>query len=247
MRVLNLSLDLFVDPVAVWSGLPPNRLPDDRFRAWSPDVLRRFLEERCGLRRDAPVPGRVVESHEGALAVWREWVGVGELETPFDLVHLDAHANLGSGDEGWFYVLTRLLALPLERRLGQAELTHVTPENYILFATAFGWVRTMTFVAHHTWRPEVLDILYEEREANGSGTLRLGRYDRLLLGPALEMGTPPPPPLALDPSVPFRVLGPGDYREGEPFDRIVVSRSPSYTPPAADALVDVVAGYLNPL
>jgi len=189
----------------------------------------------------------VVEAHEGALRVWGDWIAGGELETPFDLVHLDAHSNLGSGDEGWFYVLTELLALPAGRRVEHAAFAHVTPENYLLFATAFGWVRTMTFVAQHTWRPDVLDILYEERAEAGSGTLRLGRYDRLLLGPALEMGTPRPAPLALDPPVPFRVHGPGDYHETMPFDRVVVSRSLSYTPPEADRLLDVVADYLTGL
>jgi hypothetical protein len=245
VRVLNLSLDLFVDPIAVWAGLPPNRLPDDRFRAWNPDLLRRFLEERCGLRKEAPVPGRIVESHEGALGVWREWIGEGELETPFDLVHMDAHANLGSGDEGWFYVLTELLALPASRRQEHADLARVMPENYLLFAIAFRWIRDMTFVAHHTWTPDVLDILYEEHGAGGVGTIRLGRYDRLLLGPALEMGAELPSPLALDPPLPLRVHGPGDYHETDPFDRIVVSRSPSYTPPEADGLLDTVTEYMN--
>jgi len=245
VRILNLSLDLFVDPIAVWAGLSPNRLPDDRYRAWDPDLLRRFLEERCGLRTDAPVPGAVVDAHEGALGAWKEWVDQGALETPFDLVHLDAHSNLGSGDEGWFYVLTRLLALPMGSRLEHAELTHVTPENYLLFAIAFGWIRSLSFVAQHTWRPDVLEILYRDHEANGSGTVQLGRYDRLLLGPALEMGTPMPAPLSLDPPVPLRVQGPGDYREADSFDRMVVSRSPSYTPPATDGLLGIVADYMT--
>ena len=245
MRVLNLALDLFVNPIAVWAGLAPNRLPDDRFRVWDPDLVRRFLEERCGLRVDAPVEGTVVDSHEGALAVWREWIERGELKTPFDLVHMDAHSSLGGGDEGWFYVLTELLALPPTKRLEHADFVRVMPENYLLFAAAFGWIREMTFVAHHTWSPDVLDLLYEERGADGSGTIRLGRYDRLLLGPALEMGTDLPSPLAMDPPFALRVLGPGDYQERGPFDRIVVSRSPSYTPPGADTLLPTIEDYLD--
>ena len=114
--VLTVSLDFFVTPLPPWAGPGDKRLSGDHYRVWPEGDVRRFFEERCRLSAADPLPGRVVDEHDGPFHVWRDLVRRGELETPFDLVQVDAHTNLGSHDTGWVYVLGSLMLLPVARR-----------------------------------------------------------------------------------------------------------------------------------
>ncbi len=243
MRVLHLSLDLFVDPHPPWAG-EDARLPEPEFRVRPPEAVRRFLEVGCGLLPGTRgVTGCVVEDHRGPLAALRAWVDAGELTAPFDLVHADAHSCLGGGDEGWHYVLGTLMHLPMEQR-ARPDPLRITPENWLLFAAAAGWIRSLDLVVHPAWSPDVLPVLFENRDPR-SGRLRLAAYDRNLLALAFEMpGLEFPPVVSEEEPVPLRV-GRRDEVEGlGPFDRVVVSRAPSYTPAAADDLAGMVGEYL---
>jgi hypothetical protein len=227
MRVAHLSLDLFLDPFPRWAGPGPARLSDDVYRPWTAETLRAFLEERCLLGSGSRVPGRVVTAHEGAFDVWKEWIDAGALKAPFDLVHLDAHASLGRNDEGWFYVLGRLLHLPPGKRR-EGDLRRITPDNYLLFALALGWIRSITLVTHPDWEEDVHPLLYGDGEPP---PLVLPRYDPHLLERGIEGGAEFPEPLAVEGPFPFEVLGSEGFQADAPFDRITVSRSPNFTPP----------------
>jgi hypothetical protein len=242
MRVLHLSLDLFLDRYPRWAGAGDARLSDDEFTPWPEATLRAFLEERCLLDRGSPVPGRVVDPHEGAFPVWREWIGGGALVPPFDLVLVDAHTSLGRNDEGWFYVLGRLLHSPREERMG-LDPSRITPDNYLLFALALGWIRSIAVVTHPGWEEDVHPLLYGDGE---EPALVLPRYDPHLLERGLEGGGEFPEPLGVEGPFPFSVQGSGDFRATARFDRITVSRSPAFTPRRSDALLPAIASYLRP-
>jgi hypothetical protein len=240
VRILHLSLDLFVEPLPRWAGAG-RRLPEPEFRIGSPEEVERFLRAGCGL--PPKTSGRVVDEHQGAYAVLREWVETGALTPPFDLVHADAHSCLGSGDEGWHHVLGTLMHLPVEQR-ARPDPLRITPENWLLFAAAAGWIRSLDLVVHPAWTPDVLPVLFENRDPR-SGRLRLAAYDRNHLALAFEMPELEfPPAVAAGEPVPLRVGRRDDVRDLGPFDRVVVSRAPSYTPPAADHLAGVVGEYL---
>jgi len=55
------------------------------------------LEKRCGLSALTPLPGCEADEHVEAFGVWREWLRTGILSAPFEVVHVDAHSDLGSG------------------------------------------------------------------------------------------------------------------------------------------------------
>ncbi len=244
MRVLALSLDLFVEPRPPWAGSGESRLSRDRFRVRDEAEVRAFLEDGCGLSVGNPLPGRVVDPHQGAYGVFREWIAAGTLAAPFDLVSADAHSNLGSADEGWHHVLGTLLHLPPERR-ADPEPQRITPENHLLFAAAAGWLRSLDLVVHPGWEPDVLPILFEDGDPR-SGRLQLRAFDRNLLQLAFEMpGMPVPPGIPAGAPIPLRVGAWTGYRENAGFDLWVVSRSPRYTPQAADGLLETVRAYLR--
>jgi hypothetical protein len=243
--VLTASLDFFVNPLPPWAGPGGKRLSDDHYRVWPEADVRRFLGERCRLDPSAPPPGAVVADHEGPFHVWRDLIRRGALETPFDLVQVDAHTNLGTHDTGWFYALGTLLHLPRERRAEALDLGRVTPENYVLMAAACGWLASITLVTHPQWEPDALDILFREADP-ATGELELRAYDRNLLHMAFEMeGMEPPAPASADPPIPVWTVDGRDYAEERPFDLAVFTRAVSHTPAEADGLRRLPGDYVR--
>ena len=116
MRVLDLDLDFFLDMIT-YPADPGERRPsgpDDRPHSegdipWTEKEVIRFLENRCGLSDQEPVNGRLVTHHHEAFYYWRELIQKGELTTPFEVVHVDAHADLGMGDPNWDYLVSEVL------------------------------------------------------------------------------------------------------------------------------------------
>jgi hypothetical protein len=71
---------------------------------WSRDNAFAFLEDRCKLSER--LPGFVVEHHGELFGRWRGAIEAGELELPFSVTHVGAHADLGLGDYGYIYLIS---------------------------------------------------------------------------------------------------------------------------------------------
>ena len=93
MRFLDLDLDFFMNKNAYCCGCDGGRL-DKEYKPWSISKVKHFLEDRCGLRPDALIKGRTVETHGEVLDFWRTLIESKELEVPFEAIHVDAHPNL---------------------------------------------------------------------------------------------------------------------------------------------------------
>ena len=53
-----------------------------------------FLENRCGLSRERPLPGAIFDTHDKALDFWCDRMREGALRAPFEVVHVDTHSDL---------------------------------------------------------------------------------------------------------------------------------------------------------
>ena len=60
--------------------------------------------------------GRMVAGHNKALFFWQELIENKSLETPFEVVHVDSHADLGLGYLSWTHILDYLLQYPVGER-----------------------------------------------------------------------------------------------------------------------------------
>ena len=115
MRVLDLDMDYFMKSVATFIGeSETDRLPEDDYGdyVWTEREVRDFLENNLGLSKGNKIRGRVVAGHNESLFFWRELIEKGELSTPFDVIHVDSHADLGLGYRSWAHILDYLLKLP---------------------------------------------------------------------------------------------------------------------------------------
>jgi hypothetical protein len=231
MRCLDIDLDFFLNENPYASGHDGGRLGPE-YQPWRAARVRRFLEERCGLSPDCPVPGRTVTSHDGVLDFWRKLVESGSLKVPFEVIHVDAHPDLWVGN---VLNLTSGL-LHINNASGPAlkkKLIHAG--NYLTFAIACGWLASLVWVhltghlkARPKWDADARSILMELKREKGKVVTNRGL-----------------PPEKSEPVVPFKAIPWHKFKTSEAFDYITLSRSPSFTPPESDALVPIIEAYMK--
>ena len=189
--------------------------------------------------------------HREAYYFWRELIQKSILETPFEVVHVDAHSDLGGGDMGWVFIFEELLSIPLEER-SNTECYHYRHENekldsgnYLLYAAASHWIKTLTLVCHPNWQYDYYPIIMKDSDDN-SGYIQLKRFlQKIDFNTANIYNTKQK--FEPDKEIEFNIIR--DYRMYiEPklsaFDYVVFCQSPSYTPASADFLLDVIKDYL---
>jgi len=241
VRVLDLDLDFFLDGRATLRD-DTERLSDAEYVPWTKQAVRRFLEKQCGLSRKFPIKGRIVEHHHEAFLFWRDLTLSRQLDIPFDLVHVDAHADLGLGEAGWVYLQGQILQWEIPKRafpeIGPSKLT---AGSYLAFALACRWISDLTYVTHPNWRDDLMHDFFKDFDP-ASGYLQLKGYRQDDLDGINRLETLVP--ISVEPEVPFRTVACSDYLNTEPFSLMVVSHSPGFTPPSADALLPVFAEYI---
>jgi hypothetical protein len=232
MRVLDLDLDFFLNDNAYSSGHANGRLGPE-YQPWSILKVKHFLEQRCGLSPDMPVFGRTVESHDGVLDFWRQLVKTSSLMKPFDVIHIDAHPDLWTGDV--LYLTSGRLYLGPETGLAKLKQKLIHAGNYLTFAIASGWIASLVWVPlrqhpknRPAWDADARSILNQLKKQ------KLPTPHTL---PAGEKGR----------GVPFQVIPWQKFKANGNFDCIALSRSPQFTPPESDALIPVIEKYMKPI
>ncbi len=250
MRILDIDLDLFVNEPAYWKP-PGQRLRADEYVPWTEAMLRGFLEKQCGLSRANPIPGKVVEGHHEAFLIWRDLVGQGRLQTPFEVVHADSHADLGMGDAGWYFLMAEHLHLPLHQRanppIGAGEMND---GNFLAYALACRWISRLTYVHHPNGGDDLLAFHFKDFDPK-TMILELKACDRQQLD-RWQLDWRPRRPTyealgvkATEPPIPFEMVASPKFKSSEPFDLLVLARSPEFTPVASDALVPVIEEFMQ--
>jgi hypothetical protein len=148
---LNLDLDAFLDRVETWKS-GDQRLDPKYYKPWTEAEVRAFLENQCHLSTSHRIPGRFVE-HD-AFYYWRELAA--KHRTQIDLVHVDAHADLGLGDASWVHVVSELLSLPVDQRSDPPRGSgFLNLGSYIASALAARWIASKTYVHHREYGGDI--------------------------------------------------------------------------------------------
>jgi hypothetical protein len=146
--VLDVDLDFFVWPP--FRREPTHeRLPESECQSlMTPEEVCRFLEGRCHLSVQTRIPGQEFDEHQEAFHTWRRWLLEGKLSAPFSVIHVDAHADLGSAFRPTSrYVETELLALPVaDRYAPRFGPDGLDSGSYLLGAIAARWVCRLAYV-----------------------------------------------------------------------------------------------------
>jgi hypothetical protein len=255
MRVLDIDLDFFLYRIDHHRDGADDRADSDENPPWPVDDAIGFLTERCQL--DGRRPGFVVEHHNELFYRWGEAIEAGQMATELEVVHVDAHGDLGMGDASYAYLVGELAFAPiadrypiLKRRRPRSrkemlDLSNdaLTDGNWLMFALACGWLSSLTYVTTSDrqllddGRPGDLPLVlmkdfgrqadYLQVVATREEVLRWSRSRPTVIA-------------ARDPPVPFMTALRRDYQATEPFDIVCLTRSPQYTPIEADPIFDAI-------
>lgn len=264
MKVLDLDMDYFMTEIAHTPFSSENRLDEEDYgwSVWSADNVRRFLEMNLGLSKEHKIPGRVVRGHNEALFFWEELIKCGKLEDPFDVVHVDSHADLGLGDSSGSFLQSMFLTLPIttRRRIRDYEfngrIEGISIGDYLLWAIAYRMVSSVTYCANpngekndYLW--DTLKDFHEEYIWDKP----IKNYIQLKYNTAMEMPEYDASDIykknylkgaIKDPAVELLIIPTiEDVSFRGEFDYAVLAQSPNYTPASADFIMDIFKEYIE--
>lgn len=256
MRVLDIDLDFFLCGTAHYLDSADERLDPEEYPPWPLDVAIAFLAERCQL--NGRRPGFVIEHHNELFYRWGEAIDAGRMAAPFEVVHVDAHADLGLGDSSYAYLMGELAFQPIEERYKtlkarrpnsrkqMLELDNyaLTDGNWLMFALACGWLSNLTYVTNSCAEPsdgrrpgDLMGFLMQDFDIRADHLQVVGTREESWIG---RWGHPKVIDHR-DPPVPFTTNVWREYQASEPFDIVCLTRSPEYTPAEADPISDAIA------
>ncbi len=241
-----MDLDFFQTGIVHWPQ--GDGRPDvSDYPPWSHEQVEEFLESSCGLDQHRPLPGGLVDTHDTVFHCWNRQIDAGTLSAPFDVVHIDAHADLSMGSAGWSHVCFDLLHKPpLHRASAAGEL--VCEADFLLFAIACRWVRRVTYVYHPAARlqddlpTDLIGVLFKGCDRT-SGVIELPCFNAEDRCRGVTDGRIPP--IRREPPVLFSAVPHDSFAAKGDFDFAYLSMSPRYTAPAADDLLDVFRRYIR--
>jgi hypothetical protein len=267
--LLDLDLDFFVWP-PFRGGPEEARLPSPEWRrVASKDDVRSFLEKQCHVSKQAPVQGCEAQQHEDAFNVWRAWIEAKRIIAPFNVVHVDAHSDLGSGwgNRSCAFIETELLAMPIEERRHPAfGPDQLNSGNYLLGVIANRWISQLTYV-YPSGRIEAEPARPRSLSQIEDNLRELGNFLRAGQGPPVsdlpawifksgdwrtEMielkhsdrirhrrSYGDDRPVHSEPPVPFKWIEDREFSLGG-ATHMFLAHSPEYTPVEADELLPVI-------
>ncbi|MGI8796797.1 MAG: hypothetical protein ACR2IR_09510 [Acidimicrobiia bacterium] len=236
-RVLNLDLDFFLRDAAHWRGRQHERLDANECPPWLLEEAISFLEDRCGLA--GKLPGFVVEHHGELFDRWRSAIDGGRLNVPFHLTHVDAHADLGLGDAGYVYLMTKLLfGAPKNRRYPDPD--ELADGNWLAFAIACRWVSAMVYVFNDGGGDDLFPYHMQNFDVTADNIeLKAIRPEDWK---AVEYKVDKRSAVIAhrEPLVPIQQMRWDSFATDQPFDVICLAQSPPFTPPEADVIFDEI-------
>jgi hypothetical protein len=249
-QILDLDLDFFVSPTRTSSiGENGGRPDPSYYKPWPVNAVRNFLEKHLNLSTHRRTPGMVFETHDQIFGFFTSSKCLLNNRRT-NLVHVDAHADLGMGSCCYTYIFEELLHLPvLERRKPRRGGWDGLSEGTILpFLIANQWINSIEFVSPPQWdEPPHQDDIPHYWFRNGDITSGV-----------IELRAVPPgscvrnlhkieniPALHYEPPVAFRRTPSPEYHADQQFDMVFLIRSPSYAPKTADPLIPIIQEYLE--
>lgn len=266
MKILDLDMDYFMNEIA--TGSPDSsrkRLSEDDYgnSVWTKDNVRYFLENNLGLSKNRKVRGRIVSGHNESLFFWKELIEKGDLTTPFEVVHVDSHADLGLGYSSWTYILDLLLQYPVLERPNHNHYTdcmgNIRAEgigDYLLFAIAYRWISKLTYCANPNGdKNDYLWDTLKDFHENYIWNDPVENPIQLICNPEMEFldydATEEEKQKYInagkkEPEVPMLIIPTieGVKYNGD-FDFAVMAQSPNYTPASADFIMDIFREYIE--
>jgi hypothetical protein len=250
MNVLDIDLDFFVDPRPRQQA-KSGRLSEMEYHTWSAQSVEEYLTRRCNLRKGCLLPGAVVTYHHELFDRWKTLIGSYELTKPFQLTHLDSHADMGMGfaDNSCGYIMGELLHCELSDRQNpkRGENGGLLEGNFISFSLACRWISSIVYVHHPQLFAEncglhdIPDCMFRENKPK-CNVLQLKQLPPECQNSVRRLTEFVP--ISLEPEVPIRMVERDDFYSDDSYSFVFVAKSPRYTPKTADPILEVIRQFI---
>jgi len=249
-NILDIDLDFFQSDRIADNVHSEQRPRSEETKPWDINRTIAFLEQNCGLDKVHKPPGKQFTHHHEVFWECQRLIREKKIAPPFNIMHIDAHADLGMGDASWAYIMGELLHRPVcERTNIKIGGWHgLKCGNYLSFAIANRWISKLSFVINENWRDDITRFFL--RDTNVPDPLTYGKWCFTI---ALRQYTQEqindiraePEPLAYEPPVDFKIIPYRQFKNTTLYDYIFVSQSPEYTCQEADKLLPIIKNYMT--
>lgn len=249
MKVLDIDLDLFVDP-RPGRQARSTRLSAADYQSWTTQSVEQYLVDRCNLRKNHPLPGAIVTYHHELFDVWKALIAAGRLRKPFQITHLDSHADMGMGDGSCGYILGELLSHDVADRENpkQGGVDGLLEGNFLSFCLACRWISSVVYVHHPRLFTEncnlhdIPNCLFQNNQPR-CNVLQLKRLPPECRNPIYRLTDFTP--ISLEPEVPIQFTDRDKFQATDSYSFIFVAHSPKYTPVSADPILEVIRQFIR--
>lgn len=264
LKVLDLDMDYFMETIANTPFYVTERLSEEDYGnyVWSKERVIHFFEHNLGLSKSKKILGRIVKGHDESLYFWEELISKGQLQDPFEVIHVDSHADLGLGTPTSNFLQEGILVQPIEiRRLIRdyefnGDTKKINIGDYLLWAIAYRMISKITYCANpngdkndycwntlknfkenFVWDKPVSNYIQLKYNEN----YNLPKYNspkeyiQKYLDTCIE-----------EPEVELRIIPTiEDVNFYGDFDYAILAQSPNYTPKSADFIMDLFKEYIE--
>jgi hypothetical protein len=245
-RVLDIDLDFFLDRIMYCQDEPKGRAREREFKVDDTEIALGFLRERCGLSAEEPLPGFACRQHKEVFFHWRRMLREGSLRAPFEVIHVDAHSDMGLGNNSCLYIAEDLLAQPVDkRRVPTSQDSWALGDcNFIAYALACRWIGKLTYVHHPDFVDDV-QWMHMKDFSTKSGFVQMKRFEPGFTEGLQTFLDVKNIPFEAEPDIPFDVTPRSEFRCGGKPDYVFIAQSPNYTPPSADRLFERMKEFIR--
>lgn len=268
MKILDIDLDYFMTSIASFvDENSEERLDEDYYgeSVWEEEQVRKFLENNLKLSKENKRNGRIVKGHNESLFFWKELISKNMLTIPFEVIHVDSHADLGLGYPcALKYISNQLLSYPVQDRpkhnryiTRKGTIAQEGIGDYLLWAVAYQWISKIIYCGNPNEIPNDYDLYtlknFSEKDIFHlpvKNTIQLLYNKNELPLPNLSEGTRQIKEYISqcdkEPEVPFIIIPTiNDVSFDGNYDFVVIAQSPNYTPASADYILDLLKEYIN--
>lgn len=264
MKVLDLDLDYFLKKVIYGIGYSCKERLDKEYDkyVWSKDEVIKFLEQNLGLSKKNKIPGRIVKDHNESLLFWKELLDGEKLSEPFDVIHVDSHADLGLGSKSEDFLQSSFLQKSFKERRKiheyekNGEIIGITIGDYLLWAIAYGMISSIIYCTNpNGYKDDYLFSTLKDFQEEYIFNKPVKNYIQLKFNKSLKMPDYNDSDdykkkyletAIKDPEVELLIIPTiEDVKFNGDFDYIVLAQSPNYTPESADYIMDLFKEYIE--
>ena len=253
MRVLDIDLDFFMHGVVY--NVPckqKRRQSKKQYHAWSIKETEKYLKENLKLKTKRP--GMVYDDHRDLFIILENLIDDKSISTPFELVHVDSHADMGNVFDGSLNkTLTDYAGRTKRGMLNKSTKLYdnnsLNCSNHLLYILLNRWIRKLTYVKNPESDSGDIHIFYKYKGKEDARYLQFCQYNTELFEAPKFIRFSPNfsryKPVKCHRKIEYNEFISWQYENNRKYDFIFLATSKGYTTEQSDSLIPYIREYID--